>query len=64
MGCKLTEWISAAPHTPVQLTALSDGSAACTVRQLKEWLGLQVRAACKQKGQGFFEGKEAVCFSF
>lgn len=50
MGCKLTEWLSAAPHMPLQLTAFGDGSAVCTVRQLKVWRGLQVQAACKQKG--------------
>lgn len=59
-----TEGLSAAPHVPVQLTVFSHGSAACTVRQLKVRLGLQVRAACKQKGCLQDKRKENRYFSF
>lgn len=63
MGCKLREWLSAAPHTPVQLTAFSDGSAVCTVSQLKLWVGLTRVGSLWRERPIFLQRKgKCVCF--
>jgi len=62
MGRRLSEWLFAASHRPVQLSAFSGGSAACTVRPLTVQLGLQVQAACEQKGRVFLQRKGECVF--